>query len=129
MPDQANAPIQVVYVEDSALHATLLKAGLSVFNIEVIHVAKGGENLIQELARSRYDSAKAIILDLNIGEFNGLQVARRLRASGDNRPLLLISTSDKPGNRELMSIQAMFISKPFDFERISEAIKKLASQQ
>src|SRR5579872_1384614 len=116
MTDGAQSPIQIVYVEDSALHATLLKAGLSVYGIDVIPVAKGGESLIEELGRSRYDEAEAIILDLNIGEFNGLQVARRLRASGDNRPLLLISSSDKPGNRELMAIQAMFISKPFDFE-------------
>ncbi len=120
-------PIQVVYVEDSALHAALLRAGLSVHNIQVLHLATGDESLIEELSRSRYDSAKAIILDINIGELSGLQVARRLRAEGDSRPILVISGEDRPSNSELMAIQAMFISKPFDFDRISDAIKKLAT--
>lgn len=119
--------IKVVYVEDSYFHAELLRAGLAVYGIEIMHLASGDEGVIEELSCSRYDEAKAIILDLYIGELNGLQVARRLRAVGDSRPILVISSADKPSNGELMSIQALFISKPFDFERISDSIRKLAA--
>ena len=120
--------IQVIYVEDSNLHAALLKAGLASSNIEVMHLSKSDESLIEELSRSRYDAAKVIILDLHMGELSGLQVARRLRAAGDSRPILLISGAERPSNSELMAIQAMFIPKPFDFDRISDAIKKLAAR-
>ena len=119
--------IKVVYVEDSDFHAELLRAGLAVYNIEVTRLANGDEGVIEELSCSIYDDAQAIILDLYIGELNGLQVARRLRAAGDSRPILVISSADRPSNGELMSIQAMFISKPFDFERISDSIKKLTA--
>jgi len=126
-PTASLGPIKVIYVEDSDLHAELLQAGLSVYNIEVLHLNKGDESLIEELSRSHYDEAEAIILDVNIGELNGLQVARRLRANGDSRPILVISSEDRPSNSALMSIQAVFISKPFDFERISNAIRKFAA--
>src|SRR5258708_6954819 len=123
-----NAPvIQVIYVEDSNIHAALLKAGLASSNIEVLHLPKSDESLIEELSLSRYDGAKVIILDLHMGELSGLQVARRLRAIGDSRPILMISGAERPSNAELMAIQAMFIPKPFDFDRISDAIKKLAA--
>ena len=126
-PDRHEPPIQVLYVEDSNLHAAILKAGLSTYNIEVLHLPHSDESLLEELSRSRYDAARAIILDLHMGELSGLQVARRLRAAGDNRPILLISAADQPSKGELMSIQAMFLPKPFEFERISDTIKKLAA--
>ncbi len=128
MPANGTRPIQVIYVEDSALHAELLRAGLSVYGIEVLHLASGDEGVIEELSRAQYDEAEVIILDVQLGDLNGLQVARRLRANGDSRPILVISSEDRPTNSELMAIQATFISKPFDFDRISGAIKKFAAR-
>src|SRR5258708_7773906 len=128
MPANGTRPIQVIYVEDSALHAELLRAGLSVYGIEVLHLASGDEGVIEELSRAQYDEAEVIILDVQLGDLNGLQVARRLRANGDSRPILVISSEDRPTNSELMAIQATLISKPFDFDRISGAIKKFAAR-
>jgi DNA-binding response OmpR family regulator len=119
--------IKVIYVEDSQLHATLLTAGLSVYGIEVLHLANGDESLFKELSQSKYDVAEAIILDVHIGELSGLQIARRLRANGDSRPILVISSDDKPSNSELMAVQGMFIAKPFNFEQISSTIKKVTA--
>jgi DNA-binding response OmpR family regulator len=119
--------LQVIYVEDSQLQAELLRAGLSVYGIEVLHLANGDESLIEELSRGHYDDASAIILDINIGELTGLQVARRLRANADSRPIIVISSDEKPPQDELMSIQAIFVSKPFNFEQISETIKRVSS--
>src|SRR5258708_26231102 len=93
-PIASLTPIKVIYVEDSTLHAELLRAGLSVYNIEVLHLNNGDESLIEALSQSQYDAAQAIILDVNIGELNGLQVARRLRANGDIRPHLVISSQE-----------------------------------
>jgi len=120
-------PIHVIYVEDSHLQAELLRAGLAIFNIEVLHMAANDETLIEELSRSRYDDAEAIILDVKLGDLTGLQVARRLRAMGDSRGLLIISSEDKPPTSDLMAVQAVFISKPFDFDKISDTIKKLTA--
>jgi two-component system OmpR family response regulator len=128
MSANGTRPIQVIYVEDSPLHAELLRAGLSVYDIEVLHLASGDEGVIEELSRAQYDAAEVIILDVQLGDLNGLQVARRLRANGDSRPILVISSEDRPTNSELMAIQATFISKPFDFDRISGAIKKFAAR-
>src|SRR5688572_12250321 len=115
--------IRVIYVEDSHLHAALLTAGLSVYGIEVMHLPNGDESLFEALSDNKYDVAEAIILDVHIGELSGLQIARRLRANGDSRPILVISSDDKPSNSELMAVQGMFISKPFHFEQISNTIK------
>lgn len=128
MSSNGTRPIKVIYVEDSRLHAELLRAGLSVYDIEVLHLASGDESVIEELSRAQYDEAEVIILDVQLGDLNGLQVARRLRANGDSRPILVISSEDRPSNSELMAIQATFISKPFDFDRISSAIKKFAAR-
>ena len=121
--------IQVIYVEDSALHAELLHAGLAVHNIEVLHLSKDDESLIEELSGSRYDSAEAIILDVKLGELSGLQVARRLRADGDSRPILILTSQDRPSTSEMMAIQAVFLAKPFDFDRISDTLRKLTAEQ
>src|SRR5260221_3215156 len=104
--------IQVIYVEDSNLHAALLKAGLASSNIEGMHLFKSDESLIEELSRSRYDAARVIILDLHMGELSGLQVARRLRAAGASRPIVLISAAGRPSKSELNAIQAMCFPTP-----------------
>ncbi|HVO44683.1 MAG TPA: response regulator [Aggregatilineales bacterium] len=121
-------PIRVIYVEDSPLHAQLLRAGLSVYNIEVIIFDHGDERLIEEIGRSENDDAKIILIDLWMGDLTGLQIARRLRAEGDNRPIMVVSGGESPSNRELLAIQAMFVSKPFDFDQISEAIYRVAQR-
>jgi DNA-binding response OmpR family regulator len=121
-------PIQVIYVEDSPLAAYLLRAGLSVHNIDVTYLDHADESVIEEIGRSKYDNVRVLILDLRMGDLTGLQIARRLRAEGDNRPILLISGGDAPSGIELMAIQAMFVSKPFDFDQISETIQRVASR-
>src|SRR5260221_13373277 len=110
-------PIQVIYVEASQLQATILRAGLSVHAIDVLHLDQGDERLLEEISRSRCDSAQAIVLNMQIGDLSGLQVARRLRAEGDSRPILVLSEDEPPSNSELMAIQAMFAAKPFDFDQ------------
>jgi two-component system OmpR family response regulator len=122
-------PIKVIYVNDSTFYGAILRAGLAVYDIDVLHLSRGDESLIEELSQSRYDAAEAIILDVNLGELNGLQVARRLRADGDGRPIMVMSAEDKPDNSGLMATQAMFVSMPFDFDRISGAIKKFTGRE
>jgi DNA-binding response OmpR family regulator len=129
MSSNGTAPIRVIYVEDSFLQAELLRAGLAIYNIEVVHLSTADESLIEEISHSQYDDFEAIILDVKLGDLTGLQVARRLRAMGDSRGLLLISSDDKPPSAELMAVQAVFISKPFDFDKISDTIKKLTAHE
>lgn len=88
---------RVIVVDDDAELRALLQRFLGEHGFAVRTVASGSA-LSQQLARTPAD---AIVLDLMMPGEDGLAVCRRLRAEGDQTPILMLTAKGDPMDRIL----------------------------
>jgi CheY-like chemotaxis protein len=128
--------VTILLVEDDAGHARLIEKNLRRSNItnEIIVLSNGQQAidyLFEESADvvSRHRPPFLVLLDLNLPGIDGYQVLRRMK--GDDRskriPVVILTTTDDA--REVKRCYNLgcnvYITKPVDYEKFSEAIRKI----
>jgi len=126
----------ILLVEDDPGHARLIEKNLRRSNItnEIIALSDGQQAIDYLFGEGRYTSARPpspmlMLLDLNLPVLDGYQVLRRMK--GDERtkhiPVVILTTTDDA--REVVRCYELgcniYITKPVNYERFSEAIGKL----
>ena len=92
-PEQGSAPIRlkrVLVVDDQLVNRTILERQLSAQGMSVT-LCETGQEALQLAARP--DAFDLIITDHGMPGMNGLDLACRLRASGCDTPLIMLSSS------------------------------------
>lgn len=117
--------IHVVYVEDEPSIAQLLVSGLGLFGIVVHPVFMSAEALLERTDRDEFQRADLFFFDIRLPRMTGLDLARELRARGEQRPFVLVSAWPSPPKHELEAIRARFLPKPFDFPDVIQTIQDL----
>ena len=83
-----------------------------------LEVARSGREAIGML-RDRADLPKAVFLDINMPEWNGFEVLRRVRADERTRllPIVMLTTSSEPSDisRSYELGANSYVAKPVDF--------------
>ncbi len=106
--------MRILVVEDEQRMASLLEQGLSEEGY-VVAVARDGQ---EGLAIAQTSSFDVIVLDLTLPKLDGLAVARRLRQSGNQTPLLMLTARDTL--RDVVTGLDLgaddYLTKPFSFE-------------
>ncbi len=116
--------MHVLIVEDEKKMAELLKKGLEEENHSVSLAFDGREGL--EMAQAlEYD---AVVLDLMLPGVDGFEVARRLRKSGNNTPILILTARDTvPDVVKGLDIGADdYMTKPFSFEEFLARLRSVS---
>lgn len=116
-------PVRVLLVDDDAavrrsLSTALVRDGYEVFD------ADGGDAALARLVGTRVD---AILLDVAMPEPNGLEVCRRLRASGDLTPILMLTARDLVDDR-VAGLDAGaddYLVKPFALPELRARLRAL----
>jgi len=106
--------MQVLVVEDERRMAELLRQGLEEEGHSVI-VAFDGK---QGLAMAQSHAFDAIILDVMLPEMDGFSVARKLRASRNQTPVLMLTARDAIDDMVAgLNLGADdYLVKPFSFD-------------
>jgi DNA-binding response OmpR family regulator len=108
-------PAHLLVVEDDPRLRTLLQETLVGAGHRVTAVATGGDGLAASLA----GGVDLVLLDLNLPDVDGLEVARRLRADGDTPILMLTARADVAHRVEgLYAGAADYVTKPFDVQEL-----------
>lgn len=113
-------PYKVLYVEDNADNMTLVKRALE---------ARGYEFLWAQNGLSGVDMAEAlrpdvILLDINLPDIDGYEVARRLRNSGKNYlvyvPIIAVTANALRGDAEkaLAAGCDVYMAKPINIREL-----------
>jgi CheY-like chemotaxis protein len=112
------AALRVLVVDDNVDAAETMAMALQLFGCETRLVHSAGEALE---AAPGY-APDVALLDIGLPDFNGYELARRLRAQQGQRPMILIAATGwgQEKDRQL-AFDAGFdhhLTKPIDFEKL-----------
>jgi DNA-binding NtrC family response regulator len=116
--------VQVLIADDEALIRQSLRTTLAREGFDVTVAASGNEAWL----RFQEDRPDVVLLDLVLGDLDGMEVLRRIRQEAPDTKVILISAH---GSIE-SAVAAMkiggydFIKKPFDLEEIVAAVRNAA---
>lgn len=116
-------PVRVLVVDDESTLTELLRMALKYEGWEVRTAANGQ----QALSTAREFSPDAVVLDIMLPDLDGLQVLQRLRAGGDDVPVLFLTAKDSLDDR-LAGLTAGgddYVTKPFSLEEVVARLRGL----
>jgi two-component system response regulator MprA len=113
----------ILVVDDDPRITDLLRRILSYEGYSVAIAASGSEALTRTLERP----PDLIVLDIMLPGLDGLEVAQRLRAAGDNVPILILTARDAVPDRVkgLETGADDYLVKPFAPEELVARVKAL----
>jgi two-component system response regulator MprA len=116
--------MHLLLVEDDPKLGRLLSR-LLTDDRHVVELATDGEEGLEIATEA--PGIEAIILDVGLPKMSGLEVARRLRASGSSVPILMLTARDTVGDR-VSGLDAGaddYLVKPFAFEELAARLRAL----
>jgi two-component system OmpR family response regulator len=119
--------MRVLIVEDHLKMASLVQRGLRKEGMGA-DVAAAGEDALWMAEATAYD---AIILDVMLPGIDGFEVARRLRASGVQAPILMLTARDAVSDRVagLDSGADDYLLKPFSYAELLARLRALTRRE
>ncbi|MEG4292229.1 response regulator [Microcoleus sp. C2C3] len=115
--------MKILLVEDDTLTVSLLTEALNSHNYNV-NAAADGETALRFVQTYDYD---LIVLDVLIPKLDGISLCRKLRSSGCQMPILLLTALDSSNDR-VQGLEAGaddYVVKPFNLEELIARIRAL----
>jgi two-component system, OmpR family, response regulator MprA len=116
--------MHLLVVEDDPRLSRLLRRLLEE-DKHVVELATDGESGLEIALEAA--GIEAIVLDIGLPDISGLEVARRIRASGSDVAILMLTARDTVGDR-VSGLDAGaddYLAKPFDLEELLARIRAL----
>lgn len=116
--------LRILVVEDEANIAAGLKLNLELEDFEV-EVAATARLASQQLVSSR--GFDVILLDVMLPDMDGFEFCRRLRASGNLTPVIMLTARNQPHDRvHGLEVGADdYLSKPFEIDELLARVRSL----
>ena len=114
---------RILVVDDEVALRNALRRALTLEGYRV-EEAPDGEHALRWLAS---ESPDAIVLDILMPQVDGLEVCRRLRSSGDQTPVLMLTARDMVSDR-VAGLDAGaddYLAKPFALEELLARLRAL----
>ncbi|WP_188828717.1 response regulator transcription factor [Nocardia camponoti] len=115
--------MRILVVDDDRAVRESLRRSLS-FNGYTIDLAVDGVDALEKVAAARPD---ALVLDVMMPRLDGLEVCRRLRSTGDDLPILVLTARDSVSER-VAGLDAGaddYLPKPFALEELLARLRAL----
>ncbi|WP_430331356.1 response regulator transcription factor [Rhodococcus sp. ACT016] len=115
--------MRILVVDDDRAVRESLRRSLS-FNGYTVDLAVDGVDALEKVTASRPD---ALVLDVMMPRLDGLEVCRRLRSTGDDLPILVLTARDSVSER-VAGLDAGaddYLPKPFALEELLARLRAL----
>lgn len=113
-------PYKILIIEDDADITNLLKINLQDMGYEVT-LAHEGRIGLEKATSNKHD---LIILDIMLPGIDGLEICRRVRATTDYTPILMLTCKSSELDRVLMGADD-YLTKPFSLMELLARVKAL----
>jgi two-component system, OmpR family, response regulator len=116
-------PVRVLVVDDEATLAELVSMAL---RLEGWEIKSAGDGLTAVRAAREF-RPDAVVLDVMLPDFDGLEVLRRMRADLPNLPVLFLTAKDAVEDRiaGLTAGGDDYVTKPFSLEEVTLRLRAL----
>ena len=124
---QTPRPTHMFIVDDSAaIRARLTEMLAGIDNVAIVGEAESSRQAIDGILETRPDS---VLLDLNLGASNGIDVLRVVRAKAPEIVFIVLTNHSEPQYRTACQRAGAryFLDKSAEFERVREVIAEIAS--
>ena len=113
---------RILIGDDEVILTNTLRKILGELNYTV-SVCNKGEEFFQQLTEAKPD---IVLLDIYIGEINGIQLLNRMRAEGLDTPVIMMTAHSDVALavRAMKEGAADFVVKPFDLNHLGVLIEK-----
>ncbi len=131
MRQQSSRDETILVVEDEEPIRELVATALRFTGFRVETAVSGGE----ALAQARNTAYDLIVLDVNLPDLDGFAVCRKLRAGGDQVPVVFLTARDDPADLRSGFTDGGddYVTKPFSLEelvlRIEAVLRRSRSVQ
>ncbi|AZA13083.1 response regulator transcription factor [Corynebacterium choanae] len=115
--------MKILVVDDEQAVRESLRRSLS-FNGYEVSLAEDGQAALETIEREQPD---LVILDVMMPKVDGLEVCRKLRSTGDDRPILILTARDSVSER-VAGLDAGaddYLPKPFALEELLARVRSL----
>lgn len=115
--------VRILVVDDDRAVRESLRRSLA-FNGYSVELAEDGVEALERIASDRPD---AVVLDVMMPRLDGLEVCRRLRSTGDDLPVLVLTARDSVSER-VAGLDAGaddYLPKPFALEELLARMRAL----
>jgi len=104
--------MRALVVDDSAVMRKVLIGALGRANITEVDQASDGQEAVEAVDKTQYD---LILMDWNMPNMTGIEFVKSLRSSGNNTPIVMITTEGSDAKmEEAKSCGANgYLTKPF----------------
>jgi len=116
--------MHLLVIEDDPRLSRLLRRLLEE-DRHVVELATDGESALEIMGAT--DGIEAIVLDIGLPDISGLEVARRIRATGSEVTILMLTARDTVGDR-VTGLDAGaddYLVKPFAYEELAARLRAL----
>lgn len=110
----------VLYIEDNPDNTTLVRRALEARGYKLLHAANG----VKGVSMAETEQIDLILLDINLPDIDGYEVARRLRASKKRElssvPIIAVTANALKGDaqRALDAGCDVYMSKPINIREL-----------
>jgi CheY-like chemotaxis protein len=122
---------RVLLIEDVDANQDLIARYLNLFDYEVVVASDGQAGLTK--AQQERSEIDLVLLDMNLPEIDGWEVARQLKADESTRslPVIAVTAHAMVGDREkgLLAGCDEYVTKPLDFTALLDKIDSLLSKE
>ncbi|MCT4663117.1 MAG: response regulator [Tissierellales bacterium] len=115
---------RILIVDDAAFMRMMIKDILTKNGFEVVGEAENGAKAIEKYGELKPD---LVVMDITMPEVDGIQAVKEIKKSDANAKIVMCSAM----GQQAMVIEAIqagakdFIVKPFQADRVIEAVKKV----
>jgi two-component system KDP operon response regulator KdpE len=127
----SSLPTKVLIVDDEPPIRRFLRTSLAAQGYDIVE-AENAQDALGQLARNRVD---VLVLDLGLPDMDGLEVLRRVRESGSDVPVIVLSSrTNEPEKVKALDLGADdYVTKPFGIDellaRLRAALRHRLQQQ
>ncbi len=120
-PDGKQCIGHILLVEDEESNRMVLSLMLENLGLEVT-AAADGQSAMEAAGRNSFD---AVLMDIQLPDISGLEVARQLRAKGFQTPIVALSAGifEESRNHQIEELFDAFLAKPVDGPQLAEVFE------